>query len=73
MLGLQGTLVSWETLDSLVSTRYVIDLLVYQTHIALNELRDELFDRKIIEYSKSSWEQIGQNILWYTAAWLGWL
>ena len=27
MLALRGTFVSWETLDSLVSTRYVIDLL----------------------------------------------
>ena len=48
MLALQGTFVSWETLDSLVSTRYIIDLLVYQTHIALNELRDEQFDHLII-------------------------
>ena len=73
MLALQGTFVLWETLDSLVLTRYIIDLLVYQTHIALNELRDELFDQEIIDYSTSSWEQIGQNILWYTAAWLDWL
>ena len=73
MLALWGTFVSWETLDSLVSTRYVIDLLVYQTHIALNKLSDELFDCKIIEYSTRSWEQIGQNILQYMAAWLGWL
>ena len=73
MLALWGTFVLWETLDSLVSTRYVIDLLVYQTHIALNELRVELFDQEIIDYSTSSWEQIGQNILWYTVAWLGWL
>ena len=73
MLALQGTFVLWETLDSLVLTRYIIDLLVYQTHIALNELRDELFDQEIIDYSTSSWEQIGQNILWYTTAWLGWL
>ena len=73
MLVLRGTFVLWETLDSLVLTRYVIDLLVYQTHIALNELSDELFDCEIIEYSTSSWEQTGQNILWYTAAWLGWL
>ena len=73
MLALRGTFVSWETLDSLVSTRYVIDLLVYQTHSTLNKLRDELFDCEIIEYSTSSWEQIGQNILWYMAAWLDWL
>ena len=73
MLALQGTFVSWETLDSLVLTRYVIDLLVYQTHIALKELRGELFDWEIIDFSTSSWELIGQNILWYMAAWLGWL
>jgi hypothetical protein len=41
--------------------------------MALNELRYELFDCKIIDYSTSSWEQICQNILWYMAAWLGWL
>ena len=73
MLALWGTFVSWETLDSLVLTRYVTDLLVYQTHITLKELIDELFDWEIIDYSTSSWEQIGQNILWYTSAWLGWL
>ena len=73
MPALRGTFVAWENLDSLVSTRYVIDLLVYQTQSALNELRVELFDREIIEYSTSSWEQIGQNIHRYTAAWLGWL
>ena len=73
MLALWGTFVSGETLDSLVSTRYVTDLLVYETHMALNTLRDELFDQEIIDYSISSWEQIGQNILLYTAARLGWL
>jgi hypothetical protein len=54
MLALWGTFVSGETLDSLVSTRYIIDLFVYQTHIALNELRDELLDQAIIDYSTSS-------------------
>jgi hypothetical protein len=44
-------------LDSLVSTRYVTDILVYQTHIALKELRDELFDQVITDYSTSSTEQ----------------
>ena len=73
MLALWGTFVLWVALDSLVLTRYIIDLLVYQTHSTLNKLRDELFDCKIIDYSISSWEQIGQNIFWYTAAWLGWL
>ena len=61
MLALQGTFASWETLDCLVSTRYVIDLLVYQTHSTLKELGDELFDQEIIDYSTSSWEQIGQT------------
>ena len=73
MLALWDTFVLWETLDSLVSPRDITDLLVYQTHSALNELRDELFDWEIIDYSTSSWEQIGQNILQYMSAWLGWL
>ena len=47
MLVLRGTFVSWETLYSLVSTRYVTDLLVYQTHIAQKEQIDELFDQEI--------------------------
>ena len=55
MLALRSTFVLWETLDSLDLSRYIIDLFIYQTHSALNELRDELFDHKIIEYSTSSW------------------
>ena len=47
MLALRGTFVSWETLHSLVSTRYVTDLSVYQTHIAQKEQIDELFDQEI--------------------------
>ena len=61
MLALWGTFVLWVALDSLVLTRYIIDLLVYQTHSTLKELGDELFDQEIIDYSTSSWEQIGQT------------
>jgi hypothetical protein len=54
MLALWGTFLLCEILDNLVSTRYIRDLIVYQTHIAPKELRDELFDQEIIDYSMSS-------------------
>ena len=34
-------------LDSLVSTRYITDMIIYQTHIVQNELKAQLFDTDI--------------------------